>query len=147
MNASEFDMDTEVARLREQIAETNCNPTHIILEGDMGGTMYLTCPVRLIAATIEEIDTLLAWLEERYWDNCSAGSDWYFASTEVQNRHWHEHPELQIRFTEKEYTSYSYGWFLPLNDDLWIGEDLASDGPDNLAEYKAHISQVLLGKE
>lgn len=40
----------------------------VVIEGDWGGTIYLSCPVKYVHATQEEIEALAEWLERQFWD-------------------------------------------------------------------------------
>jgi len=40
----------------------------LVIEGDWGGTIYLSCPVKFIHATQEEIEALAEWMERQFWD-------------------------------------------------------------------------------
>ena len=40
----------------------------VVIEGDWGGTIYLSCPVKYVQATHEEILALAEWLERQFWD-------------------------------------------------------------------------------
>jgi hypothetical protein len=46
----------------------------VVIEGDWGGTVYLSCPVKYVHATQEEIEALAEWLERQFW-GCNFLSD------------------------------------------------------------------------
>lgn len=46
----------------------------LVIEGDWGGTIYLSCPVPLIGATHPEILDLAEWLERQCW-SCNFDED------------------------------------------------------------------------
>ena len=46
----------------------------VILEGDWGGTVYATCPVKYLEANHQEIEALCQSLEKSFW-NCNFHDD------------------------------------------------------------------------
>ena len=45
----------------------------VVLEGDYGGVIYATCPVRYLAASHDEISSLCKWLEYEFWGGRQIG--------------------------------------------------------------------------
>jgi len=39
----------------------------VVIEGDWGGTIYLSCPVKYVNATQDELSALAEWLERAFW--------------------------------------------------------------------------------
>src|SRR5215207_1032281 len=49
----------------------------VVMEGDYGGTIYLTCPVRLVHCDAATLERVLWILDELYWDEPDSARVYY----------------------------------------------------------------------
>lgn len=50
---------------------------YVIFEGDYGGIIYLTCPVNEVKCSDDELQDLLKYIEENYWNDLSTAGIYY----------------------------------------------------------------------
>lgn len=50
---------------------------YVIFEGDYGGIIYLTCPMKLVNCTENELQALLEYIDELYWNDLDGANIFY----------------------------------------------------------------------
>ena len=50
---------------------------YVIFEGDYGGIIYLTCPINNVKCSDKELQDLLKYIEEHYWNDLSTAGIYY----------------------------------------------------------------------
>lgn len=49
----------------------------MIFEGDYGGIIYLTCPIRFVKCNEEELNQLLEFIDRNYWNDLDGARIYY----------------------------------------------------------------------
>lgn len=67
----------------ENLTEAKKIPNSVvILQGDDGGTIYLTCPVNLIKCSEDKLRKLLEYIDKQFWNDLSGTGIYYEIFTE-----------------------------------------------------------------
>lgn len=54
-----------------------CNDSVVIFEGDYGGTIYLTCPIKFVKCNEEKLNKLLKFIDKNYWNDLDGAGVYY----------------------------------------------------------------------
>lgn len=119
----------------ENLTEAKKIPNSVvILQGDDGGTIYLTCPVKLVKCSEDKLRKLLEYIDKQLWNDLSGAGIYYEIFTEgdivpggmdggiVANGIW-IHPEVNNPDIERMANEIIYG----LDNDVIDSEEIVKN--------------------
>jgi hypothetical protein len=75
---------TEYKPLEDFKAGKNCDKSYIVFEGDHGGQIYLTCPMKYVKCSPDTLAMLLSDIDTLHWNEMD-GSGLYYEEFEVDS--------------------------------------------------------------